>query len=374
MDRTKLQFALESAVGWLQDTAINRDHTPIGTHGADMTTTFWRGAVRGEYRAATREWGCLCPIWHTGQAVKALALAGLMGEARFCAGFILANQRDDGLILAFEDHADAVNTSAILESLDGLLLLPESKYRQAAIAALEWVAANAWVPEKKHFNDVYDPDANAFRFNVRGAQGRPLLDDAMFIKGWRLTGRQHFLDIALATAETLLADEAPAGNWVKYIPCNAATGSIHPRQAYWWGLPMLEVYRETGDERHRNLFIRSVEWYRQAMRRDGGLFRGTDTDFNTDSFGHATSGVACAVIAFIEYRSETGDDSITPYIEIGLEFCMRMQFTKTSDRNLMGAILEKVLPPDGTDNLPYQLRDLGTIFFIQAAAKYLAEV
>ena len=27
--------------------------------------------------------------------------------------------------------------------------------------------------------------------------------------------------------------------------------------------------------------------------------------------------------------------------------------------------------PDGTDNLPYHIRDLGTIFFIQAAAEYL---
>ncbi len=373
MDRIKLRNGLELAVGWLRQVAINRDHTPIGRHGAQMATTFWRGAVRGEYNAATREWGCLCPIWHTGQAVKALVLAGYKQEARFCAEFILANQRSDGLILAFEDHPDAVNTSAILESLDGLLHLQEPDCDQAVIAALEWVAANAWVPDKGHFNDLYAPADNAFRFQVRASQGRPLLDDAMFIKGWRLTGKQHFLDIALATAETLLADEGPPGNWLKYIPCNAERGNIHPRHAYWWGLPMLEVYRETGDQRHRDAFLRAITWYRQALRRDGGIFRGTYTDFNTDSFGHATSGAACAAIAFLRYREETGDQSINQHLNRALNFCLKMQFTKASDPNLQGAILEKILPPDGSDRLPYHLRDLGTIFFIQAAAQYLAQ-
>ena len=38
---------------------------------------------------------------------------------------------------------------------------------------------------------------------------------------------------------------------------------------------------------------------------------------------------------------------------------------------LRGAILEKVLPPDGTDRSPYHIRDLGTIFFVIAAEKYL---
>ena len=48
-----------------------------------------------------------------------------------------------------------------------------------------------------------------------------------------------------------------------------------------------------------------------------------------------------------------------------------MQLLNCKDPNLQGVILEKVLPPDGTDNLPYYVRDLGTIFFIQAACEYL---
>jgi hypothetical protein len=42
---------------------------------------------------------------------------------------------------------------------------------------------------------------------------------------------------------------------------------------------------------------------------------------------------------------------------------------KPKDPNLKSAVLEKVLESDGTDGSPYYIRDLGTIFFIQAAAK-----
>lgn len=34
-------------------------------------------------------------------------------------------------------------------------------------------------------------------------------------------------------------------------------------------------------------------------------------------------------------------------------------------------ILGKIMPPDGTDRSPYYIRDLGTIFFIQAASLYM---
>jgi hypothetical protein len=49
-----------------------------------------------------------------------------------------------------------------------------------------------------------------------------------------------------------------------------------------------------------------------------------------------------------------------------------MEFKNPEDPNLKGAILEKVPPPiNDTDKSPYYIRDLGTIFFIQAVAKTL---
>ncbi|MCF6175499.1 MAG: hypothetical protein L3J71_07015 [Victivallaceae bacterium] len=190
-----LKESVARATGWLTEIAQVKDNQPIGRHGEKMPTTFWHGAIQGEYRASTKQWGCLCPIWHTGQTVKALVMAvdalnrpELLKAAEFSAEFIMHNRvmegSDQGLILAFEDNPDKVNTSAMLESIDGLFYLSEANgdmsYKDAAISALRWVANNAWQPEDKLFNDIYDPDTKEFLFGIRGSQGRPLLDDAVF--------------------------------------------------------------------------------------------------------------------------------------------------------------------------------------------------
>ena len=376
--------SLVSACKWITDKAQVKDNLPAGQRGQKMAFKLWNGAIRGEYRAATGEWDSFGPAWHTGQAVKALVMASsslhrpdLLDAAKYSAEFIMANRTvtgdDAGVIWAFEDFPDLICTSGILETVDGLFMLAEAtgeiEYSYAANAAVSWVINKTYCPEQRLFRDAYKYSEHKF---IDGKlASRPLIDDAVFLKSWKLTGKEIFKQVAVESAEMLLENENPPGNWIKYGPCSAANQRIHPRHAYWWGLPMLDVYKATGDERFLQCFYRSVKWYQEALRKDGGFIRGTYTDFNTDSFGHATSGTACAVICFLKYFEHTGDRKIIPYIEKGLMYCMRMQFTEPEDCNLKGAILEKILPPDGTDRSPYYIRDLGTIFYIQAASLYL---
>jgi hypothetical protein len=108
------------------------------------------------------------------------------------------------------------------------------------------------------------------------------------------------------------------------------------------------------------------------MRLDGGLFRGTRRDFKTDSFGHATSGIACAALLWEELWKETHEETWLDSIRTGLNFCLMMQLRDVHDPNLRGAVIETVDPPNGTDESPYSLRDLSTIFFAQAAARLLS--
>jgi hypothetical protein len=384
--KAELIDSLKMALSWLEDIAQVKDNKAVGKHGEAMPISFWNGAIRGEYSARAREWDSFCPTWHTGQAVKALTMAyqtlgdqRYLDAAEFSAAFIVNNRLTSGdnfgLLAAYEDHVDKISTSATFESIDGLFLLYEVTqkcvYRDCALDALTWMANNAWSSELKLFYDLYDPNTKKFLFNVLASQNRPLLDDGVLLTGWKLSGNELFKSIAVELAESLLVNEEPAGNWIKYMPCMKERGFIHPRHAYWWGMPLLDVYEATGDERFRGCFLRSVDWYKRAMRQDGGIFRATFTDFNTESFGHATSGSACACICFMKYYEHTKDSSILEYVERGLRFCMSMQFTSPDDPNLKGAILEKVLPPNGTDQLPYHIRDLGAIFFVQAGAQYL---
>src|SRR5262249_55346184 len=119
---------------------------------------------------------------------------------------------------------------------------------------------------------------------------------------------------------------------------------------------------------------RSAQWYVQATRHDGGLFRDTGPDFRTPSFGHATSGAAGAIILWAELIREFGDQQWVEPLRRSLDFCRSVQFTDAKDLNLQGAILEKILPPDGTDAPGWYLRDLGTFFYVQAACLVLRDL
>lgn len=373
------------ACEWLTEVAQVRDEHDLAPEARQHAQRTWVGSFRGNYTAWSRVWTFTGPTWHAGQAVKALLLARQATGADTLAAavkggqFLLANTvaegPDAGLLLGFEDHPDKVNTSAILEALDGLFLLAEAtgedSYREVALAALAWVRRHAYVEGQGIFRDVYQVANRTWVERAFIVEGRPLLDDAVFVTGWRLTGDADYLQIAREVADRLLRDEKPAGNWIHYPPCYPHEDKIHPRHAYWWGAPMLAVYEATGDERYRECQGRSVAWYRRALRADGGMHRFTRSDFNTDSFDHATSGSACAALMFLDHYRTTGDESVLEPLRRALGFCMRMQLRETSDPNLRGAVLEKVRPPDGTDRSPYFHRDLANIFFIQAAARYL---
>lgn len=373
---------LEMACRWITDVAqLKTEKLPAGIESRHKHS-YWKGSVMGEYRPASGRWSYYCPVWHTGQALKALCMAAplvtdsrkLVESARLAADFIMAQRindgDDEGLILAYEDDPANTNTSAILECLDGLFffaeLTGEKTYSDAALRAVDWVARKAYMDGEGLFRDCYDPAAKMFLPGRYGTPGRPLLDDGVFLKAFRLSGNRRWREIFFETAARLLADEDPPGNWIAYAPCNRKRGNIHPRHAYWWGRPFLGAWAETGEAKYLDCALRAAEWYRKAMRRDGGLFRGTYADFSTDSFGHASSGIACAVILWLETSAAAKRPDYAEPVARAMSFLERMQFTRPADPNLAGCVLEKVNPPDGTDRLPYHVRDLGTIFFVQA--------
>lgn len=56
MDSNILKVHIENAVFWLTEVACNTDDTPVGAKGRAMPIRHWKGAIRGEYHAATGEW------------------------------------------------------------------------------------------------------------------------------------------------------------------------------------------------------------------------------------------------------------------------------------------------------------------------------
>ncbi|HWB53225.1 MAG TPA: hypothetical protein VG722_03500 [Tepidisphaeraceae bacterium] len=388
----RLTNAMSLATQWLLDKSQVQTQR-LGENDGNSKGhpyTNWRGAFRGEYSAAKREWNFVCPIWHGGQAIKTLVAAyevaggpHLLNAARLGADFLLRNQLtdgpDSGLLLAYENRPDAVNSSAVLESLDGLLMLSRitthTIYRDAAVRAARWLRDRAWRRGEGLVLDMYLIENRTFldrSFDLE-ANSRPLADDAIWLKMYQLTGETAFRDLFYEVLQRLLRDERPPGNWIDYEPCSPDQGWIHPRQAYWWGWPMIAAWRHSHEQRWLSAAIRSGERYLHAQRKDGGLFRHTYLDFNTRSFSHATSGTLCAAILWMNLFQETHETRWLEPIFRSMKYALSLQFTAPSDSNLLGCILERLVPPDGTDRSPYHIRDLGTIFFIQAAAKLLKE-
>ena len=391
LDRTALRQALLAACEWTSNVAqMKTDTLRIEHNSFKLQHRHWRGALRGEYRASTRQWDFYGPVWHTGQAIKSLVWASqalnrpeLLNAAQLGAEFIGTERVTDhsdphyGLIFAFEDIGNTAITSGVFEAVDGLWVLADatgnSRYAEWANSAAAWEARNCYLGDGL-FRDRFDVTTWRPVSAAPGAKpGRPLNDDAVYLNAFRRTGDTEFRSIFYEVADRLLRDEEPAGNWINYGPCNAATGMIHPRHAYWWGRPMIDAYRDSHDARYLDCARRAGEWYRKAMRVDGGLFRGTRRDFNTDSFSHATSGIACAVLLWIELWKETHDEAWLKSIPTALNFCLTMQFRNARDPNLQGALIEGVEAPDGSDASPYYIRDLAAIFFVQAASRLLIE-
>jgi len=192
------------------------------------------------------------------------------------------------------------------------------------------------------------------------------------------TGEKKYLDIHMRGSETLVQDQRPKGNWVDYGPCDGDRLLFHPRHTYWWGKPLIDTYRKTSRKEFWETAIASGEFTLKALRADGGWIRGLllvgedPLCFNAQCFGHLTSGSACAAIFFMELYEETKDHRWLRGAERTLEYCMRMQVVRADNPNMQGVIIEKVYYPDGTDRNPYHIRDLGTIFFVQAAVNYVS--
>ena len=391
LDRTVLRQGIIAACEWMGNVAqMKTDALTVEHNSFKLPHRHWRGALRGEYRASTRQWDFYGPVWHTGQAIKSLVWASqalnrpeLLNAARLGAEFIGTERVTDradphyGLIFAFENIGNASITSGVFEAVDGLWVLADAtgdnRYAEWANAAAAWEARNSYLGDGL-FRDRFDVTTLRPVPAAPGAKpGRPLNDDAVYLKAFNRTGITEFRTLFYEVADCLLRDEEPAGNWINYGPCNSATGMIHPRQAYWWGRAMIDAYRDSHDARYLACAQRAGEWYQNAMRLDGGLFRGTRRDFKTDSFSHATSGVACAVLLWEELWKETHEECWLESIRTGLDFCQTMQIRSARDPNLQGVVIEGVEAPDGTDASPYNIRDLSTIFFVQAAARLIME-
>ena len=386
LNATYLRNAIRLGCGWLTDVAQVKTEKLNGENNShQLPHKHWRGAMRGDYRAAERKWDFSGPVWHTGQAIKALVMASKVLEddqylapAKLAAEFIGAERNTDrrsknsGLIYAYEYKADEVNTAALLETLDGLFALAEAtgerKYSDWALDGAFWAARNAYHGDGL-FRDAFDVRSAQFVAPPWGSEkpGRPLVDDAVLLKAYKQTKNALCRKLFFAAADRLLKEEEHPGHWNSFPPgTKQAYG--HPRQTYWWGYPMIAAYRESGERRYLECAKRVGDWYMHLARDEADPFHGS----LRESAGLETSGMACAAILWLELFEESREQRWMAAVRRAMRYCLNMQFREVQDPNLKGAFMEQVLPPNGSDRSPFFVRDIATTFFIQAACRMVS--
>jgi len=148
---------------------------------------------------------------------------------------------------------------------------------------------------------------------------------------------------------------------------NTRSGFPSSRQAFRWGAPLIVAFQESGDRRYLDCARRVGDWYLHLTRDEADPFHAS----LRSSQAVDTSGMACAAILWMDLYQETKDERWMSATRRALRYCLSMQFRDVQDASLKGALLEQLLPPNGSDRSPFYVRDIATIYFIQAACRFL---
>ena len=391
--RMRVKQLLQDAAHWLAETArIRGPGDPfVDARSYPVPLGGYVGAVRNEYDTRTNEWSLNGPVWHTGQAIRAVLIAyrhdgdaSLLDAACAMGEYVVRNivsdpsDSNNGLLLAYEGDNVTVNNQTAFETLPGLFDLAEitgeqdwvGHARRAADFALkgfntsEGLLADHFHVDERRF--IIDPD------NVLA--GRITLDDSALATLSNLTGDSHYRDVFLAMAERALRDEDPPGTWIVYPPWHRDTGRLHIRASWWWGFPMLTAFDLTGDERFLDAAVRAGDWYLAQQHLDGGFPYAPLVSGTHGSFALATSGSAVSIIIWANLFHRTGDDRYREPIRRSLRFLAAAQFASdAADLNVRGALWETLNVPDGTVAPGYRIRDIAPIFAIRACDTLLGQ-
>jgi rhamnogalacturonyl hydrolase YesR len=370
IERKELLNRAIRACDWISDVAQVTD-TKLGYHGV----------IKGEYDTKSKEWKFYGPFWHTGQAVRLLLKAHAMtGKEKYLKHALMGGEymireqnkdKKDKRYYGFIHHKEApmANTASQLEGFCALYDLyqttHDNKWNESFHMAIDWVANNVYLKGEGLFHNGYSPIRDEL---TPVSTARPTNDDAMFLYAYKKFNNPLYLEIFKEVADRLLKDENPPGNWIIYPPCNPLAfdgkGSIHTRHAWWWGYPMLEAYDTFKDKKYLNAAIRAGDWYINNSNIDGGYYYHTTPEgHNHLSFDFSTSAVGCAVIMWCNLWKRLKHTKYVNAIERALGFLLRAQFNPdVKDPNVKGAFFEGYLPPDGTLEPGFYLRDIATVF------------
>jgi hypothetical protein len=330
------------------------------------------------------------PVWHTGQAIRSLLIAhrhsndpSLVDACLAMGQFLIANIVDtpghpnDGLLLAYEGDNVTVNNQTVFETLPGFLDLgqhtQDARWTAHARRAADFTLRGLLPGEGLIVDHYHVARAQFVRDPDNPLPGRPLLDGGALVQLAQATGDESYRHAFLAMADRAVREENPPGTWIVFPPWHPDSGRLHIRTSWWWGYPLLGAYDLSGDARFWQAALRVGAWYLDQQNLDGGFYYSPLRNGKHVSLGLATSGAAVACIIWSDLYGRTGDPKYQDAVNRSVRFLLAAQFSLTaSDPSIRGALWESPNPPDGTACPGFLIRDIATIFAIQALDRVLS--
>ncbi|MBU0477222.1 hypothetical protein KKC91_01440 [bacterium] len=387
-EKKQLMEALESGSKWLINVA-----QVVGTSDSMY------GAMKNDYNMKEKNWAYYEPVWHTGQAIRALLAAyKRTGKEIFLKRAIMAGDyiqrlqfvdKSDpetyGLIRAdIKPDLSTAHMSTMTDAFEGLFELEEvtgdRRWIEIIRLAADWIMGHTWLQGEGLIINSYDfKNKKVLHVDYEEKESRnpikyarPNNEGATFYYLYVLTKGTKYLDVFKRLCDRLVEDQYSMGLWMDYLPNVLRTGFVHARFNLWYALSLLRGYDAFKDERYLACARRTAEWYLDNLWLDGAFPYRMRVDGKHRFSQICGSGSAMAGIFWIDLFNYIPDPRYIEKSELVLEFLLTTQYSESFfDNNLRGAFFESSdLIPNSGSSL-YVVRDLATTFAIIFIDKYL---
>ncbi|MEE4538226.1 MAG: glycoside hydrolase family 88 protein [Erythrobacter sp.] len=224
-----------------------------------------------------------------------------------------------------------------------------------------------WTDKSPHHPEI-GPDAIAVT-----QVARPNSEGYLFADMCRHTGEQRYCDVFLAVANAKIARQYSNGLWMDFEPNDPGSGTVHPRFNLWLAEAQIEAFEMTGKQKYLDSALATARAFAGYQQKDGAIFYRLKADGSTASrFEPTGSAVAFAGILWLRLAELAKTDEFDGNIERSMAWLLANQFADDHpDPNLAGAILNVRIKQREGRTVILQ-RDIGTSFALRFWADYLA--
>ncbi len=356
------------------------------------------GKSKCDYNMIEGKWYDYEPPWHTGQLIYALVEAyKITGDDKYyraasragdwwCNLLITDHPVLNGMLNAI--HGDGIENiifATVSDGTAGLFRLYDvtknKKYADVPVSAGKWMLDNMYLQDKGLFYDAVDPvsgkvlkDKSPFwpekKEQTLYDVSRPNNEGSLYLDMYRYTGDEKYKQVFIEICNSLVEKQDPNGLWMDFTPNDKSEGSIHPRFNLWYAESLIDGYELTKESKYLVAVRKTLDTYKKLIKKDGTFYYTNYTDgrYNENSItGSATAflGILWIRMAKLGYASE-----FNPFIELAFNWLLKNRFaTDHSDPNLRGTVIDTRTKIKKGKVFLIQ-RDVGTAFGLRFFADY----